>query len=580
MARFNRWNTLRNQILAVFLIAMMIVLLLVGSIIFKQVSETLTAHAERQIDQTAKETMARYDGLIEQINLVSKQILTNDVVQATLFDNAYIHPPVFTERQRLSSVVSRIQANADGFYRVDIYTPDYLNLIPLDGPHLDQQVDRATINEVNDQKGALVYIGEDPDDHNYLLFMRRISLLDGQFDNGGYMLIRMMRTYFRPLVSAENHYTIVRDPHGDVIQTSHEEVVDYLSGTKTLPDWEHDYVITTETSGHTGFSVTLFTPIERLTEDRAFLLSIILISGAVGVIVFFIFSFGLSTYITKPIMTLTNAMKKTHVGLLSQTPNSVSSIEINQLNSTYNQLVEETNYLIKMVYEKELVKSQTELKALQAQIHPHFLFNTLNALYWSLDEKGEESLAQMVMSMSNLFRYTIQKKAGDEWVTLEEEVRHLQDYMRVMQMRFGERFSLNVMIDPLLLSVEIPKLLIQPFIENAVMHGLSNKSDQGEVLLSVTRDASDIIIMIKDNGQGMTPGRLSEVRASMIKGFELKTEGAGMALSNIKHRLELYYGQSYKESLTIDSDLSKGTVIQFRLPIEKQANKEEIDDGK
>lgn len=115
MSRFNRWNTLRNQILAVFLLAMMIVLLLVSSIIFKQVSETLTAHAKRQIDQTAKETMARYDGLIEQINLVSKQILTNDVVQATLFDNAYGRPPTFTERQRLSSVVNRIQANADGF---------------------------------------------------------------------------------------------------------------------------------------------------------------------------------------------------------------------------------------------------------------------------------------------------------------------------------------------------------------------------------------------------------------------------------------------------------------------------------
>ncbi|GEN57080.1 sensor histidine kinase YesM [Halolactibacillus alkaliphilus] len=574
MSRFNKWNTLRNQILAVFLLAMMIVLLLVGSIIFKQVSETLTAHAKRQIDQTAKETMARYDGLIEQINLVSKQILTNDVVQATLFDNAYGRPPAFTERQRLSSVVNRIQANADGFYRVDIYTPDYTNLIPLDGPHLDEQVGRTIINAVNEQKGALVYIGEDPSDDNYFLFMRRISLLDGQFDNGGYMLIRIMRTYFRPLVGPLNHYTIVRDPNDDVIQTSHAEVIDYLSGTKTSPDWAHDYVITTETSFHTGFSVTLLTPIERMTEDRSFLLSIILISGAIGVMVFFVFSFGLSTYITKPIMTLTQAMKKTHVGLLSQSPQSVSSIEINQLNSTYNQLVEETNYLIKMVYEKELVKSQTELKALQAQIHPHFLFNTLNALYWSLDEKGEEPLAQMVMSMSNLFRYTIQKTAGDDWVTVEEEVRHLHDYMRVMQMRFGERFRLHTRIDPSVLSVALPKLMIQPFIENAVMHGLANKSEQGEVCLFVKQKAEEIVITIKDNGQGMTPSRLSDVRASILKGFELKTNGTGMALSNIRHRLELYYGPKYSESFTIDSRVNEGTTIRFRCPI-KPIDKEQ-----
>ncbi|MGM0524356.1 MAG: sensor histidine kinase [Bacillota bacterium] len=575
MSRFKQWNTLRNQLLAVFLLAMMIVLFIVGGIIFKQVSDTLTDNAERQIDQTTKETMARYDGLIEQINLVSKQILTNDYVQDLLFDHKAGQFPVFTERQRLSSVVSRIQANADGFYRVDLYTPDYVNLIPLDGPHLDDQVSIDLIREVDDRKGELVFIGEDPTDRNYFLFMRRISLLDGQFDNGGYMLVRMMRTYFRPLVTADNHYTIVRAPNEVIIGSSNREGLDDLMNTEGEAVFQDDYVVQTETSRETGFSVTMLTPVERLTEDTSFLLSIILMSGAVGVLVFFIFSFGLSTYITKPIMTLTQAMKKTHVGLLSQSPNSLSSIEINQLNSTYNQLVEETNYLIKMVYEKELVKSQTELKALQAQIHPHFLFNTLNALYWSLDEKGEEELADMVMSMSNLFRYTIAKKDGDEWVSIKQEVNHLTDYMTVMKMRFGDRFSFKTDIDNTLLAIDIPKLLIQPFIENAVMHGLNEKATDGEVTLSITKRGTDLVIAVKDNGLGMSDARLQEVQASMDTGFTLKTEGAGMALSNIKHRLELYYNKQAAESLTIHSTEGEGTIITFTLPIEHNHDKGE-----
>lgn len=554
---------------------MMIVLFIVGGIIFKQVSDTLTDNAERQIEQTSKETMARYDGLIEQINLVSKQILTNDFVQDLLFDHKAGQFPVFTERQRLSSVVSRIQANADGFYRVDLYTPDYVNLIPLDGPHLDDQVSIDLIREVDDRKGELVFIGEDPTDRNYFLFMRRISLLDGQFENGGYMLVRMMRTYFRPLVTADNHYTIVRAPNEVIIGSSNRDGLDDLMNAEGEAVFQDDYVIQTETSRETGFSVTMLTPVERLTEDTSFLLSIILMSGAVGVLVFFIFSFGLSTYITKPIMTLTQAMKKTHVGLLSQSPNSLSSIEINQLNSTYNQLVEETNYLIKMVYEKELVKSQTELKALQAQIHPHFLFNTLNALYWSLDEKGEEELADMVMSMSNLFRYTIAKKDGDEWVSINQEVRHLTDYMTVMKMRFGNRFSFKTEIDPTLLSIEIPKLLIQPFIENAVMHGLNEKATDGEVTLSITRRDGDLVIAVSDNGLGMTNTRLQEVQTSLDTGFTLKTEGAGMALSNIKHRLELYYNKQAAESLTIHSTEGEGTTITFTLPIDHNHDKGE-----
>ncbi|GEM04749.1 histidine kinase [Halolactibacillus miurensis] len=575
MSRFRQWNTLRNQLLAVFLLAMMIVLLIVGGIIFKQVSDTLTDNAERQIDQTAKETMARYDGLIEQINLVSKQILTNDFVQDVLFDQKAGRFPAFTERQRLSSVVSRIQANADGFYRVDIYTPDYVNLIPLDGPHLDEQVSIDVIREVDDLKGELVFIGEDPTDSNYYLFMRRISLLDGQFENGGYMLIRMMRTYFRPLITADNHYTVVRAPNNLVIGTSNREGLDELLKTEGEAAFQDDYVVQTETSGETGFSVTMLTPIERLTEDTSFLLSIILMSGTVGVMVFFIFSFGLSTYITKPIMTLTQAMKKTHVGLLSQSPSSVSSIEINQLNSTYNQLVEETNYLIKMVYEKELVKSQTELKALQAQIQPHFLFNTLNALYWSLDEKGEEELADMVMSMSNLFRYTIAKKDGDEWVSIKQEVNHLTDYMTVMKMRFGDRFRFKTEIDEALLSLDIPKLLIQPFIENAVMHGLNEKATDGIVTLSMTKINDDLVIAVKDNGLGMTDVRLREVQASLKHGFTLNTEGAGMALANIKHRLELYYNKEAARSLTIHSTKGKGTTITFTLPIKHNRDKGE-----
>ena len=575
MSRFKQWNTLRNQLLAVFLLAMMIVLFIVGGIIFKQVSDTLTDNAERQIEQTTKETMARYDGLIEQINLVSKQILTNDYVQDLLFNHKAGQFPVFTERQRLSSVVSRIQANADGFYRVDLYTPDYVNLIPLDGPHLDDQVSIDVIQEVDDRKGELVFIGEDPTDRNYFLFMRRISLLDGQFENGGYMLVRMMRTYFRPLVTADNHYTIVRAPNEVIIGSSNRDELDDLLNTAGEAVFQDDYVVQTETSRETGFSVTMLTPVERLTEDTSFLLSIILMSGAVGVLVFFIFSFGLSTYITKPIMTLTQAMKKTHVGLLSQSPNSLSSIEINQLNSTYNQLVEETNYLIKMVYEKELVKSQTELKALQAQIHPHFLFNTLNALYWSLDEKGEEELADMVMSMSNLFRYTIAKKDGDEWVSINQEVRHLTDYMTVMKMRFGNRFSFKTEIDPTLLSIEIPKLLIQPFIENAVMHGLNEKATDGEVTLSIARRDQDLVIAVSDNGLGMSDTRLQEVQASIDTGFTLKTEGAGMALSNIKHRLELYYNKQAAESLTIHSTEGEGTTITFTLPIDHNHDKGE-----
>lgn len=581
MKRFRKYNTLRNQILAVFLIAMLVVLSIVSYLIFNQVASMLKDNAREQIRQTAIESVGRYDSLFEQLNLVTKQIMTNDTVQALMLEEANNGAISFSEKQELISITSRIQANADGIYRVDLYGPNLSNIIPLDGPNLNGQVPVDTISQVEEARGRLVWVGVDPNDDNYFLLMRRISLLNDNFSNGGYMLIRVMRPYFEPINQGMNQLTVVRDQFGALIATNHQNDQMSLEELREEAASQGEYIEINQTSRATGFTVSVFTPVEHLTEGLPVLRTIILIAGSVGIVVFFIFSFGLSTYITKPINRLTETMRKAHEGVLTLTPESVASNEINELNDTYNQLVEHTNYLIQMVYEKELIKSQTELKALQAQINPHFLFNTLNALYWSLDEKEEDELSDMVLAMSDLFRYTITKSKDDEWVMLRDEINHLKDYMTIMKMRFGEHINLILDVDHDLETVRIPKLLIQPFVENAILHGLTEQEAAGVVKLTIAAnsahgervvptDADLISIEICDNGKGMQEKDLAKLHQSLAEESKITTKGAGMALANIKKRLALYYGKTYADQLVFTSEPNVGTTVRFTIPYKEE----------
>nr|WP_246238172.1 sensor histidine kinase [Alkalicoccus luteus] len=229
-------------------------------------------------------------------------------------------------------------------------------------------------------------------------------------------------------------------------------------------------------------------------------------------------------------------------------------------------MVETTNHLIKAVYEKELLKTKAELRALQAQINPHFLFNTLEAIHWTLDERDEE-MAEVIISLSDLFRYTI-SETDDDLVTLEEELQHAERYLQIMQLRFEDRLSWRVEIDPLYREQRIPKLLIQPLIENALLHGIETCRGGGNVTVTACQAKVDgyLEISVADDGCGMSKELLERVRASLDNREKVDTKGTGLALRNVWQRLEFVYPDDDPQ-LLIDSIEHTGTTITLLIPI-------------
>jgi two-component system, sensor histidine kinase YesM len=572
----NKWNTLRNQILFIFLFVMIIVLLIVSLLTFRYVSSLLKNNAEKQIQQVAIEANGRIESLYEQINMSSKLVITDEEVQRILTDVHHRKEVSFSDRQRLMGHINRIMGNTDGIFSIQLFAGKQQRILPLDEESLLNRIDKKWINEANRAKGRMVWIGEDPADKNYFLAIRSVNLIEKQFRNGGYLIISVNRNHikFANETNNDDQYTILLDQDKKPIFNNYNGdikiIIDSVEHIIQLN--QREYMVTKQSSKLTGWTVLILTPVSELTKGMSGIRTGFILSGILGVFIFTICSFFLSTVITRPIVRLTKTMQLAGEGSLTLNP-SVSSVnEINELNSTYNQLVKETNHLIQMVYQKEILRSRSELKALQAQINPHFLFNTLDALHWSLEEKNEEELSELVLAMSNLFRYTITNETDDEWVFLQDEINHISDYMEIMKMRFGNRLQWQISVPLEYELIKIPKLIIQPLVENAILHGAGNKV--GNCLVSITvkpvkREEKDwVCISIEDDGPGMDKERLEWISLSMKTGGTSSVKGKGMAISNVYKRLILYYKGISHSDLLIESKLNEGTRISFELPID------------
>ncbi|HJV16290.1 MAG TPA: sensor histidine kinase [Bacillales bacterium] len=564
---------MRNQILTIFLLVMVIVLSIVSIMVYKQVESLMKNNAESQIQQTAIEANGRMETLYKQIDTLSNQLVTNGTIQQLLLSLADGKKLDFANRQSLISVIRNFLAYSDGISSFELYSREGKRIYPFDDKKLSSRLDVRWISAADYEKGRLVWVGKDPNNKNYSLAIRRVSLMDRWYSSGGYLVVRISNDYFQVkenTTDIEKDYMMLLDRDLTPITSNNSMNIQRIirNGYKTVKVDKKEYMIVKETSQLTGWTLVILKPTSFLLQGVSVVRTAILFSGAIGYIIFLISSIFLATLITSPIKNLTNTMKNAKMDELEPNPESSSSIELIELNQTYNQMVEKTNHLIQEVYEKELLRSRTELKALQAQIDPHFLYNTLNAFYWSLEEKGEDELGELVIAMSELFRYTIGKGKSDDWVTIRDELNHIERYLQLMKMRLGDRLIWDISIPIDLRDVRMPKLVIQPLVENAIMHGIENIRTQGIISIKVEEieDSTNIRVTIEDNGSGMEAETLHDLKRVIENDGVSSFRKVGIALTNVNKRLQLYYEGFNLSGIQLYSEPGKGTIVTFEIP--------------
>ena len=209
--------------------------------------------------------------------------------------------------------------------------------------------------------------------------------------------------------------------------------------------------------------------------------------------------------------------------------------------------------------EQENLK-KSELRALQAQINPHFLYNTLDAIVWLAEAGQSREVIHITRALSDFFRISLSQ--GKDWIPLSEEIRHLTGYLTIQKIRYRDILDYEIDIPEALRDVQVLKLLLQPLVENAIYHGVKHRRGRG--LVQVTGRAGDggLILSVRDNGAGMTPERLAQVRAGLNAA---SGESAGYGLFNVNKRIQLYYNQS--RGIEIESEAGAGTVVSLRVPM-------------
>ena len=227
-------------------------------------------------------------------------------------------------------------------------------------------------------------------------------------------------------------------------------------------------------------------------------------------------------------------------------------------------MAEEIDRLVNQVYSVELKEKEAAIKALQAQINPHFLYNTLDMIKSMAELNGALQVSEMIMALSKLFRYATH--TDGVLVTIREELENLSSYMTIVNARFGGRIEFAARVPEELLTESIVKVCLQPLVENAISHGLGRGRAGGRIAVTVEKENGIITVTVEDNGGGILPDRLEEIRNRLERKEHVEEEsGRGhVGLKNIHDRIRLYYGETY--GIVIDSFPERGTVVTLSYP--------------
>ncbi|MCK0470150.1 sensor histidine kinase [Halalkalibacter sp. APA_J-10(15)] len=238
--------------------------------------------------------------------------------------------------------------------------------------------------------------------------------------------------------------------------------------------------------------------------------------------------------------------------------------ELATISNSFNQMVEALRMYIQRSYVLDIKKQQAEMRALQSQINPHFLYNTLEAIRMKAVIEKSKTTANMIYHLANTLRYSLSEK---QEVQLREELEHLRQYLKIMSYRFPKRLMIDYDVDESLLSIYVLRFILQPIAENYMIHGLRTDSDDNHFWIRIQRKSDFIMITLKDNGKGIETGRLSEINRmlELDHGEDLSTGSIG--LLNIHQRIQLQYGSHYGMRIKSVEDI--GTIVKLKIPIEK-----------
>ncbi|OKP73835.1 hypothetical protein A3842_21060 [Paenibacillus sp. P3E] len=367
---------------------------------------------------------------------------------------------------------------------------------------------------------------------------------------------------FEPLES-HGAEIMIMDSNGDSIYSSGADrknsVIPISDKTADEFHWSgKNYTVLQSSIPITGWKVYLYKPTSLITNSAWWIALTVLLMIAACIAAVVVAGTLFSRKIMLPIHRLHKNMKLIGEGNLEIKVFSDSKDEIGDLIRGFGSMLGRTKTLIDTVYVGEIARKEYEMKALQAQINPHFLYNSLSLINWRALRIHATDISEMAQLLSTFYRTTLNK--GENLILVSDEILNVQSYINIQLIMHSNSFEIDYQIDDSILSCRMPNLMLQPLIENAIIHGIENREDGGGIIhLSGQKDGQSIVFLITDNGIGVEQERLALLLKSQSKGYGLK---------NVNDRAVVMYGEQY--GLTINSILGEGTQVLLRIPYDEQ----------
>lgn len=406
-------------------------------------------------------------------------------------------------------------------------------------------------------------------ENNYPWVVTITKSVDGTFSNASKIAMDVkfssIAGYIDEVGIGQHGYCFIIDGDGNIIYHPQQQLI--YAGLKSeneeirdLSDGSHmsgGVIYCVRTLQNCNWKVIGVTYLDETVTDRVNTMTVIsLLILLLVVLLSFLSGNIFSRLFTKPVNKLTNDMRTFEEDAPGFVFEPVASVvEVEKLSDSFGHLVKRIQELMEEVKQEENTLRKTELKALQAQINPHFLYNTLDSISWMCEEGKNDEAVLMVNALAKLFRISISR--GHEMITIEKEVEHAKCYLQIQKYRYQNNFDYSFEVEEGCMELFCNKITLQPLIENAIYHGL-NMIDEGLIDIRIFSEGDDVIMEVEDNGIGMSEEQISELFLSDI------TDKKGIGVKNVNDRIKIYFGEKY--GITIRSELDEGTCVSVRIP--------------
>jgi two-component system sensor histidine kinase YesM len=541
----------------------------------------------------------RLQDTVKNLNNISQDLSTNNTIY-----NALVNDTSF-DNSKLNNYKSRSDIN-DAFQKVKQARPEEIEAMCIvtnkiqfytyDNGRLDSNIKSIVLQNYakiqknsKDAGGKAIWFFNSKDgivQNAYLI--RMISNRDNYSEIGLLVIqidMEFLYSVVQGLESEVMQNTTIISPDNEIILcknesalSSIEEIIkDTSAGDDSYVSESNNIFVAYKTITNPKWKIVTYIPLKKLYQDVQSLRNKIIILCLSSILILSVVSIFMSFDLIKPINKLVKAMKSMNIDNISDSYIEIDrNDELGFLHKTFNTMAKEIDHLVTWIYKEQITRKEAELKALQSQINPHFLFNTLESINWMAQLNHVPEISNTVSDLSTLLEASIGR--DDRLITIEEEFMYIDKYISLLKRRFEDKITLNKEVDPQVLYLKIPRLLIQPLIENAVYHGVENSRGKGIITLVAKIIDELIVIEVIDNGNGISAEELVRLNRcltmdneSYFKSLRGK-ENSSIGMDNVNRRIKLFYGEKY--GINIESKVNIYTKVTVTLPLQNYNNKE------